>query len=120
MTVQGIKSLKAKLKRHPKATTVGLRRGLYRGGLYLQRMSQMIVPVDTATLKGSANTRLEGEGLGSAAVVGYGTDYAVYVHEDLEARHKPGKAAKFLETPLREKRDKIAKIVHDAIKEALP
>ena len=32
----------------------------------------------------------------------YDTDYAIYVHEDLNARHKKGKNAKFLERPARD------------------
>lgn len=39
----------------------------------------------------------------TTVVVGYkGVDYAIYVHEDLEARHSPGQQAKFLEQPARE------------------
>jgi hypothetical protein len=35
-------------------------------------------------------------------VVGYaGVNYAIYVHENLEAAHSPGKQAKFLESPAR-------------------
>jgi hypothetical protein len=33
------------------------------------------------------------------AVVGYGMDYAIYVHENLEAQHPNGGQAKFLEQP---------------------
>lgn len=116
MSVQGVKEIARAIKRHEKAAVKGLRKGLYRGGLFLQRESQLIVPVDTSALKNSANTRLTGQGLSSAAVVSYSTEYAVYVHEDLEARHKPGKAAKFLEKPLREKRGRIMEIVEEGIK----
>jgi hypothetical protein len=115
MTVQGIKEIKrafaARKRRHAK----GLRKGLYRAGLFLQRESQKIVPIELGVLRNSANTRMEGTGHNSAAVVSYGTNYAVYVHEDLEARHKPGKQAKFLEQPLREKRDRIGAIVIEAV-----
>lgn len=120
MSVQGVKDIKAAIGRHKKATAVGLRVGLYRAGLFLQRESQKIVPVDESTLKPSATTRMEGEGLKSAVVVGYGTDYAVYVHEDMEARHKPGKSAKYLEKPLREKRGRLGELVKEGIEDFLP
>jgi len=39
-----------------------------------------------------------------SVVVGYGTNYAIYVHENLKARHVVGEA-KFLERPARELSD---------------
>ena len=42
----------------------------------------------------------------ASAVVGYrGVAYAVYVHENMEARHDPGQKAKYLEDPARELND---------------
>lgn len=41
--------------------------------------------------------------------VGYTQHYAIYVHEDLEATHAPGKVAKYLENPAREFRQQIMK-----------
>lgn len=111
MSVNGVKKIQRAIRKHQHKTAEGLRRGLYKGGLFLQRESQIIVPRDTGDLAESANTRLEGSGFQVAAIVSYRTDYALFVHEDLEARHTPGKQAKFLEQPLREKRDRIAAIV---------
>ena len=37
----------------------------------------------------------------ASAVTGYTASYGIYVHENLEAKHKPGKQAKFLEAPAR-------------------
>lgn len=120
MSVQGLKRITIALKKHRGAVAKGVRVGLFRGGLFLQRESQKIVPVDLNVLRPSANTRMEGEGIESAVIVSYSTDYAVYVHEDMEARHKPGKSAKYLEKPLREKRERIQQIVLNGIKENLP
>jgi hypothetical protein len=47
----------------------------------------------------------------ASVIVGYTAEYAVYVHENMEARHAPGKQAKYLEQPFREKRGEIASIV---------
>src|SRR5207247_1020288 len=49
--------------------------------------------------------------------VGYSTGYAIYVHEDLEATHKPGKQAKYLEAPAREMKDELAGIVRQALRQ---
>ena len=87
---------------------------LAKGGLLLQRMSQEIVPIDTGNLKAGAFTRSEGKGFGTDVSVGYVAHYAVYVHENLEARHKPGKEAKFLEKPMRENRDQILEVIQKA------
>lgn len=119
-TVQGMKNVEAAIKAHTKATAKGVRIGLYRAGLFLQRESQKVVPVDTGALKGSATTRAEGEGLDTAVIVGYGTDYGLYVHENLDARHKPGKYAKFLTRTLVLKKDRMRQIVTDAIEDQLP
>lgn len=44
-------------------------------------------------------------------IVGYTANYAMYVHEDLKARHKEGKVAKYLEKPARELSDTLGSIV---------
>lgn len=118
MSVQGVKAIKEYLgSRHQKATAKGLAVGLYRAGLFLQRESQKIVPIEYDVLRPSAFTRKEGDGFNVEVIVGYGTDYAVYVHENLEAKHAPGKQAKFLSTPLTEKRGDMQKIVIQGIED---
>jgi hypothetical protein len=116
MSVNGAKAIEAALTRHKLKSVKGLRAGLFRAGLFLQRESQKLVPVDTGILRQSANTRAEGSGFDVAVVVSYGTDYALYVHENLEAQHVPGKSAKFLETPFREKQKKMVAIIMKSLK----
>lgn len=48
-------------------------------------------------------------------VVGYTAAYAVYVHEDLEARHPVGQA-KFLEQPMRQLAPVLSQMIADALK----
>lgn len=119
MSVQGLKRVTAAINTHRAGGLKGLRKGLFTAGLFLQRESQKIVPIEFAVLKNSANTRPEGTGAKTSVVVSYGTDYAVFVHEDLEARHKPGKQAKFLEQPLRDHRERIREIVVEGIIEGM-
>lgn len=92
-------------------TARGMERGLKKAGPFLQRKSQQIVPVDTGALKNSAFTRATGKGFSTEVLVGYTQSYAIYVHENLDARHKPGKYAKYLETPARENRDEMIRII---------
>ena len=107
---------------------------LKRAGLYLQRQSQKIVPVDTGNLKASAFTRSRGTGWNTSCWVGYTAAYAIHVHENLDLRHgkeyndyyadeiadknnktfrKRGEnqQAKFLEQPARQYRKHILKII---------
>ncbi len=87
-------------------------RNLMRAGLFLQRESQKIVPVDTSNLKNGAFTRAEKMGgVVTDVLVGYTADYAVFVHEDMKANDASGKQAKFLEEPARTKRPQILRII---------
>jgi hypothetical protein len=71
---------------------------LLEAGLHLERRSKALVPVDTGNLRASGYTRRSAE---LEVEVGYQASYAVFVHENLEAKHTNGQA-KFLEQPLRE------------------
>lgn len=119
MKLMGVNRLISAARARTGVYKKGLRRGLYRGGLYLQRESQKVVPIRDNILRMSADTRIEGSGFNLACIVSYSTDYAVYVHEDLEARHKPGKQAKYLEQPLREKRTNIVRVIREGAAEDL-
>lgn len=112
----GMSNVLRNLKKADVKIGKGLEVGLKRGGLFLQRESMKIVPVDLDNLRPSADTRnIGGKGFDTDIVVHYGAgaNYAPYVHEDLEARHKPGKTAKFLEKPAREKRKDILNIINE-------
>jgi len=104
------KAIKA-LRGRGKTDAVAFERNMKRAGLFLQRESQRVVPIDTSNLKNSAFTRQVGAGWAIDVIVGYTAMYAVYVHENLEARHAPGKQAKFLEGPLRVHRQRIIRII---------
>ena len=115
MRVDGVDRVKAALQKAREKYAKGVERGLVKSGLLLLRYSMQLVPIDTGDLRrsGPAVTRkMPGtSGLNTVMTVGYGTDYAVYVHENLEAKHAEGKVAKFLERPLREHREEMAQIV---------
>lgn len=113
--VTGVQQVVNRLRRHADATDRGIERGVVRAALFLQRESQLIVPVDTGNLKNSAATRKQGNGWRTVAQVMYLSPYGLFVHEDLEARHKEGKEAKFLEKPARTKGSQMVRIVRDSI-----
>ena len=108
------RTLKQKEKRQGQA----FQRAVKRAGLLIQRESQKIVPVDTGNLKNGARTRAEGRGFDTKVTVSYQAAYAVFVHEDLNATHKKGKTAKFLERAVKENYRKIRQTVRDEVRKA--
>lgn len=53
---------------------------------------------------------------GDSVVIGYTQAYALKVHEDLEAHHRPGKQAKYLEEPARTQSTQIAQVIRATYK----
>ena len=85
--------------------------------------SQRLVPVELGTLKSSGAVTAPEIGLDSVEVtVGYGgaaSEYAIYVHEDMEARHDYPTQAKFLEQPALEALDGMADRIARSVREGL-
>ncbi len=111
---RGMDRLMKRLHALPGDAGRGLEIGLRSAGLILQREAQILVPVDTGNLHNSAFTRQVGKGLDTEVRVGFTAEYAIYVHEDLGAAHEPGKVAKFLESPLREKKGLLMSVIEQA------
>ncbi len=110
--ITGMRRVIQKLKKAHKNAGGRFENGLKLAGLFVQRKSQEIVPVLTGNLKGGAFTRnIGGKDFDTDVIVGYVADYAVYVHEDLNAKHQPGKRAKFLEAAVREHKPEIFNII---------
>lgn len=137
--VTGLNAVIKNLKLVKPNLGVKVGRNLKKAGLFLQRASQQIVPVDEDNLKPSAFTRnVGGPGWATDIVVGYTAAYAVYVHENLTTAHgraynvkyagqiadKKDKSfhsrgenqqAKFLERPMRTLRKEMLAIIHQGL-----
>lgn len=141
--VSGLTGLIKGIRAKQRKDHARLAKGLKKAGLHLLRLSMAIVPVDIGDLRSSAYIRHEGSGAQTVVIVGYTAEYAVYVHEIVEAAHgeaynqkyakqiaakdkywykgewrvyhKRGKnqQAKFLEQPLRENRNELRKIIRE-------
>lgn len=92
-------------------------KGMLRAGNYLKRMSQEIVPVDSSDLKSSCKVTEDNDYTPPHVLVTYSTDYAVYVHEDLDAQHAEGTQAKFLEDAFFEGEQDMIDIINKAVDE---
>ena len=84
----------------------------------LQQKAQDLTPVRTGALKASAFTEADKQGKNPSVVVGFEEEYAIYVHENLEAYHDNGQA-KFLEQPLRENTDKYTEHIKNKVQELI-
>lgn len=111
--ITGMPKILSNMKKATKDLGKRFQRGAAKGALFLERKATMVVPIDKNILRPGVETRnVGGEGFKTDMIVTYGpNEYAVYVHEDMNAKHKPGKQAKFLEGPAREFKDEIFKIV---------
>jgi hypothetical protein len=69
--------------------------------------AQSRVPVDTGQLRDSGRVEMHEDGTTIKARIVFGTDHAIPVHEDLEAKHPSGQA-KFLESALNEASSTVA------------
>lgn len=112
----GLEQLEKSLHAKRDAYSRGMKKGVILAALLVQGESQKIVPVDTGNLRASAGTRYVGNGVDKHdAEVFYTAAYAIYVHEDLEARHQPGKTAQFIVIAMQKNRLKIVEIIKNAI-----
>ena len=118
--ITGMNKVIANMKRANNLTGAAVAKGLKDGGLFLERESQKIVPVEIGVLRNSANTRNMGsKDFKADIVVSYSTEYAVYVHENMQASHKTGKEAKYLEKPAKQKKREIIRIIRRSAQRGL-
>lgn len=121
--LKGTKELQKQLARFGENAEKELGGALFREATTVMNASKVIVPVDTGALKDSSIVMLpERTGTGVSVSMGYGgaaRDYAVYVHENLTARHAPPTQAKFLEEPLMAASKGMAARLADDLKKAL-
>lgn len=83
VAVIGLGTILTNLRARSTNLAIGFQRGAKKAGLYLQRESQKLVPVEYGPLKASAYTRAVGVGLTTVVYVGYTASYALYVHESV-------------------------------------
>ncbi len=114
--VEGLRESLGNMNKYLKDIADATPASLKKGGLYLQRESQLEVPVRTSVLKNSAFTRAINA---STVNVGYGTAYGIYVHEMTHLKHSIGKA-KFLTGPMKSKSSDIVRIIANDLSKVKP
>lgn len=114
----GFAKLQGKFKKNIDRISGVVEDALLDCGNDLQQKSVKITPKDTGALRGSAFTEAERKARNPSVIVGFEEEYAIYVHENLEAHHPVGQA-KFLEQPLKENKDNYTKYIGDKVKDLL-
>ena len=73
-----------------------------------------LVPIEEHILEVSGTVVTDPANLQAAVV--FDTPYAVAVHEDMTARHDPGRSAKYLETPMAAEAGAVREIIAATIR----
>lgn len=105
--LDGMKEIQDRIAEVGKQIMTNLDGGLEAGAAKLLEESKPLVPVVTGKLHDSGFSRRAKDGV---VEVGYGEDYALQVHENLELHH-PNGGPKYLERPAREHADELFELI---------
>lgn len=97
--LKGGRELRAKLQAMATGMPGAIAAALLEWGYSVMGQSVRLVPVCTGRLRSSAYVEVQEESGRLVLHLGYGTDYALIVHERLDVRHPHGQA-KYLQQPL--------------------
>lgn len=116
--VVGAAELLARIKAIAETAPVLVGRGMFVAGERIMEEAKAETPVDTGALRSSGHVDLPVvDGTDITVTLGFGgaaVDYAVYVHEDLSAKHDDGKA-KYLEDPLTRNEDQLLRWIAEEV-----
>lgn len=99
-------------------------RGLIKASVVIMRDMEKtppIIPIDTGNLRASRFTTSHWEGKNPRVVLGFSAYYAVFVHENLEAKNwsRPGSGPKFLEAAIKRNEAEVKRILVEEISKVL-
>lgn len=106
-----VEKVLSSLTRHERQIIDNIEHNMLVGGLMIQRDAQGMTPVMTGNLRAGAFTDLVAP---LHVVVGYQADYAIFVHENVEAHHPVGEA-KFLEKSVNKNRKRFFDGLHKGV-----
>jgi hypothetical protein len=107
-----------RLKRHIDEGEVAAERATISAAETLLKLANEICPIATGKLRDSGHVIVDGDGYNTVAAVIYDAEYAIYVHENLDAYHEPPTQAKWLEETLRTYRGDISEAIRTEVYEA--
>ena len=92
MKLTGKASVVREIKKYAKLYPDAVTTAIYQEGLAVDADMVRNIPTDTSRLKNSHYVTQPMSSVKPIVEVGVGTDYAIYVHERTELRHKVGRA----------------------------
>lgn len=111
----GIKTVMKNLNKEVKLIEGRSAAGLFRAAILVRRdmeKTEPKIPIDTGNLRASWFTTMTRTPLGPSMTLGFSANYAVFVHENMEANFKrPGSGPKFFEKALQRNHSKILAIL---------
>jgi hypothetical protein len=116
MRFKNIKVIKQQMREHKRATNAAITRGIAKVGMFVQRESQKLSPVDTGNMRAAANVRLQIKTTtkGASAKIVFVAAYAIFVHENLTAHHEVGEN-KFLTKAVMRNLERIKVIFYEEV-----
>lgn len=88
--------------------------------LDLQGKSQLLAPIDTGDLRGSASTTpVKKVGNVISCQVGFSQEYALKQHENMSYNHPRGGQAKYLEEPLKRNEGRYKQSIKNSVRRSV-
>ncbi len=112
VTIKGIGSLEAKLKKLDPLTRAAMSRGVQKAGFKVEGDAKLITPVDTGALRNSINTSGSSTIDSATASIGTNLEYAPYV----ELGTSKMRSQPFLQPALQKNKKTATKIVLSEIR----
>lgn len=118
LKLEGEKEMQAELKRLAKAYPEAANLAVFREAYLVFNKAQVLTPVDTNNLRGTAHVETKESPSGGTAEILYDANYAAFVHEAPPSTkfRAPGTQSKFLEQPVNEAIPGMAKRMAEYIK----
>lgn len=99
-----------------KALATRKRQALDAAGITVSGRARELTPVDTGRLRSSITWQRVTD---NEVHIGTNVEYAIYVHENINAQHRVGQA-KFLERAAADSQDEVRALVRRALRKGLP
>lgn len=117
--MNGLQQMMQRLALAEAALQAGAEDGVYKAAEHVLGVSNEHVPHEEGTLERSGRVTTDNAWGTPTAAISYDTPYAVVMHEDLTARHDPGRTAKYLENAVNGERTTAGRIIARSVETML-
>jgi len=118
-TQQQINRVLKRLDKADSATRNAVRVAMYQEMVAIMSVSLRQVPVDTGLLRSTAYVTLPTTTSTISVSAGYGTNYGIFVHDNIQAHHNPPTKALYLSGPVEQAMPGFAERISKRVAKAL-